>query len=56
MEMTTKGAEMTPQQMIEKAESLENSADNLYWSLLAPSMAEAAMREDAAELRRLANS
>ncbi len=45
---------MTAQQMIEKAQGLENSADNLYMALLAPSMAEQAMRDDAKALREAA--
>jgi hypothetical protein len=56
MEMTTnREATMTRTEMIQKAEQLERSADNLYMSLLAPSMAERAMREDAEELRRRAD-
>ena len=47
---------MTKQEMIAKAKQLEQNADNLYMSLLAPSMAEQAMREDAASLRNQAEA
>jgi hypothetical protein len=45
---------MTASEMIEKAARLERDADLLYMSLLAPSMAEKAMREDARALREAA--
>jgi len=47
---------MTSQQMIEKAEQLERDADLLYLSLLAPSMTEKAIRQEAKELREAAKS
>jgi hypothetical protein len=50
----TDGDEMTAQEMIEKATKLENSADMLNCSLLAWSMAEQAMRDEAKELREKA--
>lgn len=45
---------MTATQMIQKAEQLERDADTLYLSLLAPSMTEKAMRDEAKELREAA--
>jgi len=45
---------MTKAEMIAAAEKLEQDADNLYISLLAPSMAERGMREDAKALREQA--
>lgn len=45
---------MTSQQMIQKAEQLERDADTLYLSLLAPSMTEKAMRDEAKTLREQA--
>jgi hypothetical protein len=41
-------------ELLTEAEKLERSADMLYASLLRPSMAEKAMREDAAALREQA--
>lgn len=46
----------TQTDLIAQAEKLEEQADNLYAALLAPSMAERAMREDALELRQKAAS
>jgi len=43
---------MTAQQMMDKAEKLERDADTLYMSLLAPSMAERTMREEANAIRQ----
>jgi hypothetical protein len=51
---TTPEAEMTKQDLISKAQELESNADNLRSALLAPSMAERSMREDAQALREQA--
>lgn len=53
---TTPEAKMTASQMIQKAAQLERDADMLYASLLAPSMAERGMREDAKALREAAKA
>jgi hypothetical protein len=46
---------MTKNEMLRKAEALENSADLLRSALLAPSMKEDALRDEAAELRAAAS-
>jgi hypothetical protein len=45
---------MTAAEMIQQAEQLEADADTLYMSLLAPSMTERTIREEAAALREQA--
>jgi hypothetical protein len=57
METTTHPEDtMTKQSLVAQAEKLETEADNLYMALLARSMRETTLREEARELRMKAES